>query len=403
MNNILLLSSIYPLPSKENQGTAVCHFFTKEWVKMGYNVRVIHVQAVYPKFFYLLAKVAQKRIASKTGAIVYTRRDNHTLHYEMDGVTVSKIPVYKPVPHGPFSSTSISKAIEEIISDNNDAGFSPDVIIGHFPNPQLEMVSLLKKEYPVSKTCIVMHGDTDIMQKVYGKRLPELMSSIDMWGFRSKTIKEEFESAVGQVKNPFICYSGIPDFFLTDENKHDFTEPLHNFVYVGGLVERKYPEKVVDALNKTYPTKNFDLKFIGDGQQATAIKERISSYGLSEQVHLLGRIPRDKIIAEYDKADCMVMISRGEAYGLVYLEAMARGCITIASKREGFDGVILDGENGFLCNAGDAEELSRIIERINKLSPEERRRVSENAMKTANRLTDSKAAKLYIEDLISRM
>lgn len=399
---ILLISTIYPRP-EGNIGTHVCHFFTKEWVKMGYNVRVIHVQAVYPRFFYWMARIAQKRIAAKTGAIVYTQRDNYTTHYQMDSVAVSRIPVFKPVPHGPFSAKSIRKAVGEIIFDNQESGFVPDVIIGHFPNPQLEMVSLLKKEYPASKTCIVMHGDTDIMQKVYGERLPELMSDIDMWGFRSKTIQEEFENTFGKVKNPFICYSGIPELFLTEENKHKFTEPLYNFVYVGGLVERKYPEKVVDALFKAYPTKNFALKFIGDGQQATAIKERISSYGLSEQVHLLGRIPRDKIIEEYDKADCMVMISRGEAFGLVYLEAMARGCITIASKREGFDGVIVDGENGFLCEAGDAEELAIIIERINNLSPEERQRVSENAMKTANRLTDSKAAKLYIEDVINRL
>ena len=32
-----------------------------------------------------------------------------------------------------------------------------------------------------------------------------------------------------------------------------------------------------------------------------------------------------------------VMISRDETFGLVYLEAMAAGCITIASKDEGFD------------------------------------------------------------------
>ena len=401
MKNILLLSTIYPLP-EDNHGTAVCHYFAREWVKMGYNVRVVHVQAVYPRFFYWLARIAQKRIASKTGAVVYTHRDNHTLHYEMDGVAVSRIPVYKPVPHGPFSVRSIRKAIDKIIVDNKEAGFVPEVIIGHFPNPQLELVSLLKREYPMAKTCIVMHGDTDIMQKVYGKRLPELMSNIDMWGFRSKTIKEVFENAVGKVKDPFICYSGIPDLFLSEENKHDFTEPLHNFVYVGGLVERKYPDKVVDALNKAYPLKNFTLKFIGEGQQAAAIKKRISAYGLSGQVFLLGKIQRDKIISEYDKADCMVMISRGEAYGLVYLEAMARGCITIASKREGFDGVIVDGVNGFLCKAGDSDELAEIIERINNLPPEERQRISENAMKTAKQLTDEKAAKMYIDDIISR-
>ena len=117
----------------------------------------------------------------------------------------------------------------------------------------------------------------------------------------------------------------------------------------------------------------------------------------------LGRIPREKILEEYDKADCMVMISEGEAYGLVYLEAMARGCITVASRNEGFDGVIVDGENGFLCEAGNAQELASIIKRIKTLTPEKRQLVSENAINTAKRLTDENAARLYIENVKARM
>lgn len=401
MLRILLLSTIYPLPSKDNKGTAVCHFFTKEWVKMGHDVRVVHVQAVYPRVLYWMARLAQNRIAAKTGAVVYTHRDCHTSHYEMDGVPISRMPVYKPIPHGPFSSRAVIRAVEEIIEDNSKVGFAPDVIIGHFPNPQLEMVNLLKQKYPSARTCIVMHGDTDIMKKVYGKRLPQLMSGIDMWGFRSKTIREEFEATVGEVRNPFICYSGIPAKYIIEDNKHQFNGPLRHFVYVGGLVERKYPEKVVDALYKAYPNKAFTLSYIGDGQQASIITEKIIAYGLQKQVDLKGRMPRDQIVEQYDKADCMVMISRGEAYGLVYLEAMARGCITIASKREGFDGVIVNGENGFLCEAGNATELASLIQHINTLPSEELRRISVNAINTAKWLTDENVAKMYIKALVS--
>lgn len=403
MHNILLLSLIYPLPTRDNKGTSVCHFFTREWVKMGYNVRAVHVQAVYPHPFYWVAKLNAKRIAAKTGAVVYTKRLNHVEKYEMDNVPVMRVPVFKPIPHGKFSSRSVKKAVEIIENDCQEKCFVPDVIIGHFPNPQLEMVAMLKTKYPTAKTCIVMHGDEDLMKKVYGNRLSTLMSNIDMWGFRSKTIKEDFEKAVGKVDNGFICYSGIPESFLTHENKHDFSAPLRNFVYVGGLVDRKYPEKVVDALSQAYPSKDFTIKYIGDGQLSTVIEEKAKHYGLTDQVRLLGRIPREQIINEYDNADCMVMISKGEAYGLVYLEAMARGCITIASKREGFDGVIIDGENGFLCEAGNAEELASVFKRINCLTSKERQAVSERAIQTARRLTDEKAAKLYIDDIKARM
>ena len=58
---------------------------------------------------------------------------------------------------------------------------------------------------------------------------------------------------------------------------------------------------------------------------------------------------REEVIRQMDNHDVFVMISRNETFGLVYLEAMARGCITIASRNEGFDGVIEHGVNGFLC------------------------------------------------------
>lgn len=403
MKNVLLISTIYPLPTRDNKGTSVCHFFTREWVKMGYNVRAVHVQAVYPLCFYWMARLARKRVAAKTGAVVYVHRDNEISQYTMDDVPIMRIPIIKPVPHGKFLSRSLRKAVKAMVESYGGEGLVPDVIIGHFPNPQIELLSLLKKHYPKASTCIVMHGDIGIMKKVYGERLPELMKDIDMWGFRSQSVVRKFEKAVGKVENPFICYSGIPKQYITDKNQHDFQQPLRNFVYVGLMIDRKYPEKVLEALEIAYPNKEFHVNYIGEGQQLTVIRQEIADKQLQQQVSILGRIPRDQIVAEYDKADCMVMISRAEAYGLVYLEAMARGCITIASRNEGFDGVIVDGENGFLCKAGDAQELATIIQRINTMTAEERQRISDNAIETAKRLTDDKAAKLYIDDVIARM
>lgn len=95
------------------------------------------------------------------------------------------------------------------------------------------------------------------------------------------------------------------------------------------------------------------------------------------------------------------MISKNESLGLVYLEAMAKGCITIGSRNEGIDGVIVDGLNGFLCEAGNHNELSGIINKINSLPRLEKSKISLNAIQTATNLTDYKVAENYIETVIS--
>lgn len=397
--NVLLLSSIYPLPSKNNQGTPVCHYFAREWVKMGYNVRVVHYQAVYPAPFYWLARINRKKIAARTGAVVYTEKDKGGT-YEMDGVMVRRIPLFKPIPHGKFSHHAIQRSVKDIVSWNKANGFVPDIIIGHFPNPQIEVVNLLREKYPQAKTSIVMHGDIELAKKVYGEKLLPLAEKIDVWGFRNPAVQKTFERYVMKVDKAFMCYSGIPEDYVTINNTHHFDSLTPKIVYVGEMIERKYPLEVMDALEKAYPDGNYQLTYVGEGQLLDNIRERINSGTMKGRIKVLGKIQRDGIKTEYDNADCMVMISRGEAYGLVYLEAMARGCITIASRNEGFDGIIVDGENGFLCKSGDAEELAAIFQRINSLTREEKLAVSRKAVETAQSLTDYKAAKQYIEDVI---
>lgn len=399
MKAILLISTIYPRPDG-NIGTRVCHYFTKEWAKLGYDVRVIHIQAVYPRVFYWLARMAQKRIVAKTSAVVYTHREEEITQFVMDGVPVLRLPIFKPIPHGAFIRKGLRKAVSTIIENNKTVDFVPDIIIGHFPNPQLELLYVLKQYYTNCKTCEVLHLPAEINQlsSVYGQHLTQYMSSVDIWGFRYQHLKDIFCERFGKPENHFICYSGVPSSYIRRE-KRDIKSSLKEFVFVGEMIERKYPEKVLDALLQVYPEKNFHASFIGEGELKIKLQERVQKENLKSCISVLGRIPRDNIMKQYDKADCFIMISKGEAYGLVYLEAMARGCITVASKKEGFDGVIIDGENGFLCEAGDVNELINVIKRINRLPIEKLQRISDNAIETAKSLTDKKAAERYLDNL----
>lgn len=391
------------MPGPVNRGTKVCHFFAQEWLKMGHNVRVIHYQAVYPRPFYWVAKLMRNFLAAKTGAVIYTERDSKVLQYEMDGVPVTRIPLYKPIPHGKFSSNGVKKSIEEIIQFNDIAAFNPDVIVGHFVNPQYEVLSALKDHYKTVKTALVYHLPAEIQmaKDVYGKRYEKMLQSVDVLGFRNESLLRHFKKVHDMDKPSFICYSGIPEHYITISNEHNFEGNLKEFIYVGEMIERKYPAQILDALHIAYPNGDYHINFVGDGQQISIIEDKMRKFDLARQVSILGRIPRDEIKAKYDDSQCMIMISKGEAYGLVYLEAMARGCITIASRDEGMDGVIKDGVNGFLCKAGDYEELAFIIKRINALSSEERMVISNKAIETAKWLTDENAAKMYIDDIVS--
>ena len=70
----------------------------------------------------------------------------------------------------------------------------------------------------------------------------------------------------------------------------------------------------------------------------------------------------------------------------------------MGSKNEGIDGVIVDGENGFLLDSSDEKGLTALMERVYRMSPEERKRLREAAYKTASVMTEENMAKQYLED-----
>lgn len=394
MKNILLLTTIYPASDLKYE-TPVIHYFTREWVKLGYKVKVIHHQVVYPTFFYLMAKLFRDKIASVTGAIVYTHKEKYDKYYIMDGVEVHRNPIFKWIPQGKFTPKAVRKQIEKIIKQNNDSGFVPDIIIGHFSNPQLEIVAELKAKYS-ARVCMVMHDNGNSIKRIYKNRYVDLIRKIDIWGFRSLPIKKGFENNFGEQRKYFYCYSGIPENYITKNNRRTFEGDIKKFLYIGELIKRKYPECLVNAINSAYPQKEFKISYIGKGAEELNIRHLTKSLKLEDNVIFEGFIPRDQILNKIDESDCMIMISKAEAFGLVYLESMARGCITIGSRNEGIDGIIIHGVNGFLCEAGNENELADIIRYINSLTSEERKSISQNAIETAKELTDYKMASKYI-------
>ncbi len=395
---ILLLTPVYPGPGVHKSTTPVVHYFTREWVKLGHEVKVIHYPVNFPKFVYLLARPFKEKISTLMGSEIRTWALEE-IEYDWENVHVKRIPLTKIRPHCRYSDIQISKAVTKTIEYCRSNNFSPDVIIAHWVNPSFEIMHNLKKHYGVP-TCFVSHDTGVDLDGIYSNEALEYISETDIVGYRSGYIKRCFEekySCAG--KKSFLCSSGIPASYLEDVNRNFST--IRSFIFVGTLLKRKYPAEIIPAVVKAFGSDSFNINYIGEGVESQKIKQYSTDLNVRESVNLLGFMKRDEVVKQLDRNDVFIMISKNETFGLVYLEAMARGCITIAAKREGFDGIIQDGKNGFLCEAGDVDELSLIIMKIRAMSPVELKRISQNAITTARELTDVKVAKTYIDNVSS--
>ncbi len=110
------------------------------------------------------------------------------------------------------------------------------------------------------------------------------------------------------------------------------------------------------------------LLLVGHGECERELRALASARGLDARLHLAGDLDDDSLAAAYAAADAFVLpsLDRGEAFGLVLLEAMRAGLPVIASAipGSGVGSVVVDGETGLLVTPGDVAGLAAAIERM---------------------------------------
>lgn len=101
---------------------------------------------------------------------------------------------------------------------------------------------------------------------------------------------------------------------------------------------------------------NARLVLVGDGDDASRLRARAARPGGGDVV-FEGFVTDQRLHALYEQADVFAMPSRGEGFGLVYLEAMAHRLPCIGSVHDAAREVIVDGVTGFLVDQADPGPL----------------------------------------------
>ena len=155
--------------------------------------------------------------------------------------------------------------------------------------------------------------------------------------------------------------SGNKDYL---RNKLRLPKNSKILLYIGRLGE----EKGVDFLLRAFQLIAWQrgdtwLVLVGDGPDRKKLEQLAGGLKVNKRVIFTGFINRNKIPRFYAGADLFVFASRTETQGLVVTEAMASGLPVVAVADEAFEGVVLDGENGFLAK-DDREEFAQRVQQL---------------------------------------
>ena len=222
-----------------------------------------------------------------------------------------------------------------------------------------------------------------------GRLQTKLMSKPYITVFRTKSDMEK--------GSPY--FNSTYSYNFIDKDVFDHTISIgdkkrkHKIIYMGRFVKEKNLPKMIECakqLKKKIP--DFTLDMYGTGVLVESISKLIHENGLEKNVHLCG-FSSDKNI--FDNYSLLWLTSDFEGFGLVIIEAKAKGVPTISTNwGEGVFEVIHDKEDGFVENSVDA-----FVKRTKDLLLDEESliQVSKNALNNFDEFSKENAYKRWIQ------
>ena len=133
-----------------------------------------------------------------------------------------------------------------------------------------------------------------------------------------------------------------------------------------GVVSRLEPIKGMDLVVPAFAEvlKKFPevrLLVVGDGSLRATMEQQAVELGCADRITRVGRQPQEELPHWYGQMDIVLMPSRSEGFGLTAIEAMANGCVVVASEVGGLPEVVRDGECGLLHRSEDVQDMAAKI------------------------------------------
>lgn len=335
---ILVITDLYPIKDNEKFTPKTLKNFVDGWEELGHEVRVIK-----PNF--LLNSFLRRK------------------------------PFYKSDIYGNVENINYFLPFIGNIKNKIKTEFTPDIVIAHMPSGVI-FANKLKLPFVAGVHVSDLEVLTNPIYSIYFKtELEKAYKNATKIACRSNVLKQKFLKLCPEYENKtFVCYSGI-DFEPIKRNWQ--TSGKIRVLTCANLIKRKN----VDLVIKECENLNVELRIIGEGKELKNLKK------LSSKPVFLGYLPHAKVLEEMKKADIFALPSINETFGMVYLEAMASGCITVCRKDDGVSGIIKNNENGYFWQDG-------IIEKI--INSENQNKILENSYQTLKNYTSLGACKNYL-------
>ena len=133
-------------------------------------------------------------------------------------------------------------------------------------------------------------------------------------------------------------------------------------IHISNFRKVKRAEDVIKMFNflvREIPSK---LLMVGDGPERQKCEELCRDLKICDNVKFLGK--QEAVEELFAISDLMILPSESESFGLAALEAMACQVPVVSSNAGGLPELIVDCENGYMCNVGDVSSMAEVAKKI---------------------------------------
>ena len=174
----------------------------------------------------------------------------------------------------------------------------------------------------------------------------------------SRYSRDRAEALHGGFSRARVCWLGTESDEAPSIARQDAGPPT--VLTVGRIDEDNY--KGHDALidcwaSVTSQVPDARLVIVGTGPGLPTLRQLASSSPAATRIVFRGFVPEEEMDKTWSEATVFAMPSRGEGFGLVYIEAMRQGVPVVASIHDAAPEVNLDGVTGFNVDLTDSSAL----------------------------------------------
>lgn len=211
----------------------------------------------------------------------------------------------------------------------------------------------------------------------------------------SSGVRDALEEHFGEIGIPghmLVVPNGIQDRFFQPRMGVRKKSDVLRVISIGTMDNRKNFQLALEAMRLTPCAR---LKLVGDGPQWNELRSTVSRYGLESRVEMLHKTSR--VITLLDESDVLLSTSLIEGFGLVAVEAMARGLPVVAPEIPGIGEVVENGASGvFYAHGPDAaHEISQVLTALHR-DPAWRMRLSNGALLRARNFGIRETTESYL-------